>query len=328
MAGWNQGGLPEEPVARNERVSKIPVPLLLRWTYSLFRSGFWRHFMTAWPPSVLSVLVYAAGETVVRNIFSGVRHGLIGPGGAEFQRRLLIAGLEALPVRLFEFGLPWIMTTFAFAAVSSGLLRSSPENKYRIVDAYTTARDRRRPILAIGCITFGLTLVGGVIGIFCASALGGNRLIPPEHRILAVQTLLWVCLGGWLTLVSRLALSVPCIMDNLHVTTWSAIKTSYRFSEGYERLFLVFVAQTIALSLLIPFVENRLLFLLWEHNVSVGTAYQWIVRCLYSILTAVLETSIFIGFTVLYIEVKGSHKENDQDEVSSGGISATALSPR
>jgi hypothetical protein len=284
--------------------------------------------MTAWPPSVFSVLVYVAGDAIVKNIFRGVRNGWIGPGGGEYQRRLLIASLEALPVRLFELGLPWLMTAFAFAAVSSRLLPGSPESQLRIADAYTAARERLRPILAVGLITFLLTLLGGAISIFCASVLGSRRLIPAEYRVLAVQTILWVCLGGWLTMVSRLALSIPSIMDNLHITTWRAIRASYRLSEGYQRLFLVFVAQMIGLSLLIPFLENKLLFLLWQRNFTAWAGYSWVARGLYSVLTAVLETSIFIGFTVLYMEVKDAQKPDDQEEVSSEGITAMPLSPR
>lgn len=327
MAGWNQSHLQEEPAAGSGRMSRMSVQNVLQRSYSLFRSGFWRHFMTAWPPSVLAVLVYAAGDAVIRDIFSSVRYA-----GAEFQRRLLVASLEALPVRFLEFGLPWIFTAFAFAALSSRLLQASSENQRRIVDAYSLVRDRLRPIVAVGLITFVLTILGGGISIFCALALGGNKLVPPEYRFLAVQAVLWASFGGCLILVSRLALSIPCIMDDLNATAWRAIRTSFRLSVGYERLFLVFAAQTIGISFLIRFLDNAVSFVLWRNGITIPpayfSAYLWSLRGLYSVFAAVVETSIFIGFTVLYMEMKDGQKENDQAEVSSEGISATALSPR
>jgi len=117
-------------------------------------------------------------------------------------------------------------------------------------------------------------------------------------------------------------------MDKPQVTAWNAIKISCGLSEDYERFFLVLVAQTIALTLLFNFLEKTFLSLLWERNTTYWEIYPLVANGLYSVVAAVLDTGVFVGFTVLYLEVKDAPKEAAQEEAFAEGVSAAPISPR
>src|SRR5260370_38479896 len=120
MAGWSEGHLSKGVSQRDQRMNKPATKLLWKRTYSLYYSGWRQHFLTALPPSVFSVLVYVAGNALLHQLSRGFRISV------RLDQSFWILFIRILGGRVPEFGFPWLMTAFAFAAVSSTVLRNRP----------------------------------------------------------------------------------------------------------------------------------------------------------------------------------------------------------
>src|SRR5215471_6438007 len=75
MAGTDEGCIPEDQAASSSWVKRVPLRVLLRNTLALYFSRWKQHFLTALPPAILAVLVYAVAPVFLRAIWRGVRMG-------------------------------------------------------------------------------------------------------------------------------------------------------------------------------------------------------------------------------------------------------------
>jgi energy-converting hydrogenase Eha subunit A len=292
-------------------------------TQSLYRSGWKRHFLTALPPSVFSVLTYVAGNALLHELSMGFR-----PTG-EMDRTFWILIFRTLAVRLPEFGLPWLMTAFAFAAVSSAVLGNDvAKNQSSIADSYTSARERTGPILAVGLITYLVMILGYAIVSLCAQSIAFSSLAPKQNRLFVLEAVLFAGLAIWVGLLSRAGLSIPCLMDHEDAHAWGAIKTSIKMSDGYEPFFILLAVQTVALSILGPWLGRQALVQLWGKGLISSTALQLLGYSLDALVPAAVETVLFVGFTVLYLELKRAANEAVQQDVPAEAVSAAPLSPQ
>jgi energy-converting hydrogenase Eha subunit A len=323
MAGWREGDLPKNRSQDGERMNKPAMKVLWKRTYSLYCSGWRRHFLTALPPAVFSVLVYVAGNVLLHELSRGFRLS------GRLDRTFWILIFRTLAVRLPEFGLPWLMTAVAFAAVSSAILGNhAAENERRIADSYTSARERLGPILAVGLITFLVMVLGYAVVALCTQVIVSSPLAPKQHRVLVLEAVLGVGLALWVGLLSRAGLSIPYLMDHDGAGAWRAIKTSIRMSDGYEPFFIFLAVQTVLFSLLGPWLGRQALLRLWARGLISAPVYEWLRYSLDALAPAAVETVLFVGFTVLYMELKRTAHEAGQEDVSSEAVSAAPLSPR
>src|SRR5215472_15652636 len=295
MERGDEGYIPQDQAASDGRMKRVRLKVLLGKTLALYFTRWNQHFLTALVPAILAVSVYAAAPFFLRAIWHGVR---LAPG-ADFW----LAVVEALPVQLLEFCLPWLLTAYAFAAVSCSLLPGSMDREHAIYDAYTLARERIRPILAVGLITFGLALVGGIVSIFCAATLTRAPFIPREYHGVTAQVISTIGLIAWMTLLARTSLSIPCVMDRLEISAWKAIKRTTRLTDGYEPFFFLLIAPTISLSVLVPLLCRQAFAHLWDRGLINSVGYQWLGYGMDVIAAAALETFAFVGFTILYLEL-------------------------
>jgi hypothetical protein len=320
MAGRDEGYIPEDQAASDSRMKRVRLKVLVGKTLALYFSRWKQHFLTALPPAILAVLVYAVAPVFLR----AIRHGVRPVPGPD----LWLAVIEAVPVQLLEFCLPWLLTAYAFAAVSCSLLPGSMGREHAIYDAYTLARERIRPILAVGLITFGLALVGGIVSIFCAVTLTRGPSVPREYRGVAAEVIFTAGLIAWMTLLARTSLSIPCLMDRLEISAWQAIKTTSRLTDGYEPFFFLLIAPTISLSVLVPLLCRQAFAQLWDRGLINGTGYRWLGYGMDVIAAAALETLAFVGFTILYLELAQLADDKVQGDVPSEAMSAAVIGPR
>src|SRR5260370_24086059 len=73
MERWDSGDLSKSTSQSDQRINKPSTKLLWKRTYSLYYSGWRRHFLAALPPSVFSVLVYVAGNALLHQLSRGFR---------------------------------------------------------------------------------------------------------------------------------------------------------------------------------------------------------------------------------------------------------------
>jgi hypothetical protein len=300
-------------------MSKIPARVLWQRTLLIYRSDWKQHFLTALPPAIISVLIYVAGNLLLVELYRGTRPFDV--------NHMLLVIAEALPVRLTEVGLPWILTTIAFAAVSANILGKNPARERAMSDSYSSTRERLGPLFRVGLITFAAMVAG--YAIWCSFLIGFSSSIPKQYRVMTLEVVLAVGVILWAGILSRAALSVPFLMtrDNRNRGAWDAIKKSIKMSEGYEPFFIFLVAQTLLLSFLGPWLGRLVLLQLYLRGSVSANAYKWIGYCLDALLPAAIETFAFVGFTVLYMELLEKGNEVHDVEFDEGTV-AIPISPR
>ncbi|HET7871837.1 MAG TPA: hypothetical protein VFL42_04955, partial [Terriglobales bacterium] len=234
--------------------------------------------------------------------------------------------LRTLAVRLPQFALPWLMTTFAFAAVSSAVLGTdTKEHLHSIADSYTSARERVRPILTVGLITFLLAVAGYAAVAMCAQTIAFSQLVPRAYRGFALMTILYVGLAIWLGLLSRAGLSIPYLMQHEGAGAWNSVKASVSRSEGYEPFFVLLIVQTVFCSVWGPWPGRQVLFWFWRKSLIGPKTVEWLGYSLDALVPAAVETFLFVGFTVLYMELKRTANEETQQDFSSEAVRAAPI---
>lgn len=302
-------------------MSKIPMSVLWQRTLLIYRSDWKQHFLTALPPAIISVLIYVAGNLLLIELYRKARPFDV--------NRMLLITAKALAVRLSEFGLPWVLTTIAYAAVSANILVKSPASERAISDSYSSARERLGPLSRVGLITFAAMVAGYAISSACAFVLGFSSFVSKQYRLVTLEVVMAGGLILWASLLSRAALSVPILMtsDNWALGAWGAIKKSIKMSDGYEPYFILLVAQTLLLSFFGPWMGRQMLLQLWSRGAVSANAYEWIGYSLDALLPAAIETFAFVGFTVLYMELL-ERGDVVHDLESTEGAGAIPISPR
>jgi len=302
-------------------MSKIPTRVLWQRTLLIYRSDWKKHFLTALPPAIISVLIYVAGNLLLIELYRRAR-------SFDVNQMLLITA-QSLAVRLIEVGLPWTLTTLAYAAVSANILIKSPTSGRAISDSYSSARERLGPLFRVGLITFVAMIAGYAISSACSFVIGFSSFVPKQFRLMTFEVLLAVCVILWAGLLSRAALSAPILMtsDDRTQGAWDAIKKSIKMSEGYEPFFIFLVAQTLLLSFLGPWLGREVLLQLWLRSSVSANAYKWIGYSLDALLPAAIETFAFVGFTVLYLELVERDNGVQDVELDEGTV-AIPISPR
>jgi hypothetical protein len=113
--------------------------VLWKRTSFLYRSRWKQHFLTALPPAIFSTLIYVGGNMLLLELYRRARP-------SDPNHMLLIGVLNLITIRLPEFCLPWILTTIAYAAVSSNIITTGSLAERAIYDSYSPARERIGPL--------------------------------------------------------------------------------------------------------------------------------------------------------------------------------------
>ena len=116
-----------------------------------------------------------------------------------------------------------------------------------------------------------------------------------------VVVLPWIVIAG---LLSRFALAIPLLMENESITVREAIRSSVRKTDGWEFFFMLFLAKSAILGYAIYWVAEYGFGQLWEHTSLGESAYYWITWAFYTCLAAMLESPLFIAFSILHRELK------------------------
>jgi hypothetical protein len=121
--------------------------------------------------------------------------------------------------------------------------------------------------------------------------------------VLSIPTLL---LAG---LLSRLALTVPVLMDKPDVSLKEALRTSVKKTEGWELFFMMFLVKSAILGLGLYWLVNHGLDWLWQRHMLTQTTYPWFARALYICIAAAVESPMFIAGSILYRDASSSREK-------------------
>lgn len=276
---------------------KLTWKALLRKTYSIYRERFWTLFRVGLPAGFLAYLA---------------RH-LLGPLG-----RKLLALPTSVPlywvayesVKFVRQGAYWIISAMFFAAVASNVIGREYEDRPPLSDGYSAVRARLGAVIGLGLLSWILMFIFGQL-----LMSGFLWLLMYRRHIYPSGTFMEICFYVTQLLVagllSRVALAVPELMDDPKVPLRQAVRNSIRKTENWEPFFIVFLVKSAIWAYAVYWLAERGFHDLWHRTSISATTYDWIVWAVYICIAAVLESPLFIAFSVLYCE-KTFMKEGSQ----------------
>lgn len=283
---------------------------LLKETYGLYTERFWQFFRIAFLPVLVAYLFQLAVRFWIMPL---VR---LEPGSPEWMARFRNLHwydfylTAQYAVSLAAGAVYWMVSAFLFGAVAGTILGEA--NTRPPSDAFTTARQRIGPILAVSLLAWTCFTVSSTVGSWAAWTIIEQLHLGRISGAIAF-TLPYVLICG---LLSRLGLAVPWLIDDPASSFSSALRNSIRKTENWEPFFMIFVMKSAIAGFAFFWLAGRALSWLWQRGILTATLDPWVTPLVYISLAAALETPLFIAFSILYRE-----KTRPEEEA----LSATAV---
>jgi hypothetical protein len=205
-------------------------------------------------------------------------------------------------IALFEGALYWLISGFFFAGIASKVLRDSGRDEPLLSDAFSIARQRLGAIAAATLVIWAAFAVGrGVVALVLMPIiprLGHLRNWVALTIVIAAMLLLLVC-----GLISRMGLAIPILVDNPAISARQALRLSLVKTEDWEPFFILFLAKSAIIGYAAYWIVNLGLNKLTERGLR-AEAFPWVQGVLYVCLAAILESPLFIAFSLLYRDSK------------------------
>jgi len=264
---------------------KITWACVLTRSYRLYAQGFWVYFRIALLPAIIAYGFHYLERLVYPRMFHGMR---------QFSPNFIL--LLLLQVWL-EGAVYWTISAFFFSAVAANVLGTAGDP--RLADAYSPARMRLRPLVILAVLAWTLFWIGRTAGTFAIRQLLGRFLVNYWVAAFAIGSLV-VALA---TLLSKFGLSIPALMDDPSISLRQALRESLRQTEHWELFFTMFLIKSAAVGYAAYWLCNLVLDQLWQRDLMNPGLYPSIVWLLSIAIAAILESPVFIAFSVLYLEL-------------------------
>ena len=274
-------------------------------SYTLYRQRFWAFFRIALLPLLIANMFTQAWRVGIGEL---VRRGIV-----TFNFRRL--SLKSLAVWLiFPFvqqGVYWLISTVFFAAVASNVLGREEDdpggNSTLPADAYSTVRQRLGAIVTLGLITWPLMYFGRTALVL---AILGLELRLKIHRLDPVFTAAAIVApivpAG--LLLSRFALAIPALMEDPSISYEEAIRSSLERTVGWTGFVVIFLSKSAILGYMVYWLTDYAMEMLGQRWTLSDTLYSWTTWAIYLGLAAILESPLFIAFSVLHKELKNKRE--------------------
>jgi hypothetical protein len=313
MERWNQSSIPEDVSQGDIRMNDsselgqatgrtLTWSSLLFLTYRLYWQRFRTFFLIALPPILVAYLF----KNVEHFLIQQLRHA------GWFPSPSTLSGLASAFAITFLFGsVYWTISTLFFAAVFENVRQAGGVSQRLISDAYTAVRERIGALSLVGLLTWTLfqaarTIVGIPLSFFLTSLL---RHLGRDRGIflgVLMITLTWVVIVG---LLCRFSLAVPLLMENASMKVREAVRVSVKKSDGCELFFMLFLAKSAILGYAIYWVAEYGFGQLWQRTSIGETLYYWLTWAFYICMAAMLESPLFIAFSILHRELKATPED-------------------
>lgn len=300
MAGWSEGDLPESGIEGSLGVSTIQ-PTRLAWsgllvrTYSLYQERFAKLFLISLPPAFLAY--FFRFIHIQKLIVGGIRHhGWLPSYRSPGYWTILIV------VALFDGAVYWVTSGFFLAGIASNVLSTSAENQLAITDAFSKARKRLAGVAGVTLLIWSAFMLSLEIAGFALFAIL-ERLRLEQNYIVFTSTygLVLLLLGG---LFSRFGLAIPILIDDPKASVRDALRRSVRQSEDWEPFFILFLAKSALIGYAAYWLLSQGLMNLSDRGMLKAETYPWIQSLLYICIGAMVESPLFIAFSLLYRDTK------------------------
>ena len=298
MAGWSEGHLQEDGGQGNLSVNtgqatRLAWSSLLARTYSVYQKQFRTFFLTSLPPAFLAYICRFFQRFVI--------HGIRQQGWLP-ARHTSGYWMTFIVVALLEGAIYWVISGFFLAAIASNVLFTAAEGRPLITDAFSKARERLVAVVAVALLIWAAFVLSRGLTLFALFALLERLQLAQNYTLVtAAFGLVLLLLGG---LFSRLGLAIPILIDDPKASVSEALRRSMRQSENWEPFFILFLAKCAVLGYAAYWLVNLGLINLSDRGMLRPEAYPWVQSLLYICIAAMLESPLFIAFTVLYNDSK------------------------
>jgi hypothetical protein len=283
---------------------------LLASTYRVYRQRFWKFFRIGLPIALLTYVFTIVQRTLTHQLPHSIARQsftMIERHGAGWYSSMFWQMLPGLGIGFVTGMVYWWLSVLFFAGVAANVTGNLDEEPGMPSDAYSGVRKRLLPLLIIAILTWTAFFVGREILMLSTAVVVKRFASHPGNLAFAsilslvnlIFTLAVLMVCG---LLSRAGLAVPALIDHTATSAVGAIRWSVRKSEGWEFFFILFIAKSALAGYAVYWLAQRGFEQLW-HRISMSpTVYSWITWAVYICLFAVLESPLFIAFSILYNE--------------------------
>lgn len=270
--------------------------LVLARTYELYAARFWTYFRIAIVPAVIAYVISYLWRIVIRQL---VRADFFPPFSGKWLA--MVTALEWTRGAIY-----WTISAFFLAAIAATFARDALKGPPAAADAYTLLRMRMGAVAAVAVMIWTMFYIGRT-----ASSFAVLQLLNALH--IGLQNF-WVTTGAFAIpilllagLLSKFGLAIPELMHNSSSSIRNALKKSMKETAGWEVFFMVFLVKSAAIGYGIYWIAGQGLDWLWQHWTLNPNRFSWVEWSVY-IIAAVVETPLFIAFSVLYMELQERRK--------------------
>jgi hypothetical protein len=269
---------------------------LLKESYGLYGEKFWALFRIALVPALLAYLWRYFFRFAIRQMMVA---DWIGFDSGNFARLIATEWING--------SFYWVVNSFFFAAVATTVLGVADKENPAVSDAFTQARARIGALTVTALLCWTIFWMGRAVANYAlTNALNRLHLRPGFYVLETIFYTAPLLLAG---LLSRLALTVPVLMDKPTASLKEAMGTSVKKTEGWELFFMMFLVKSALLALGLYWLANHGLDWLWQRHMLTQTTYPWFARALYICIAAAVESPMFIAFSVLYRDSSSSREK-------------------
>lgn len=260
----------------------------------VYHRQFWLFFSLVAPAVAIGWFAVVMGRNESREIAQNIPSGEAGWHPVELTE-VMIANFAGL------LG-SWTAFSFSFAGICVAVQRLAAGSRPSIGECFLPVRNRLVRFLQLSSLVFAVLLFLEIaVGIFLA--FGMFWALPQLHiRItgLAVRLVSYSCFGMVLVVMSRFALAIPAlILDDCRVG--QSMFRSDEYTEGKWLVLAALVAKSVIGGYVAAMAPFWIAPLVLDH-MPVPWWFDWVPIAASIAATSVVEPTMFIGFTLLYLQ--------------------------
>lgn len=282
-------------------------PLLLE-VQSLYLQQFNRWFGIMAPTSVIATLVLVLADLRIRAMNAAIPRGTLQYHPVEMG--------EAVVLRLASFFVAWLLGCFALGAVATvaGNLDSANTDA-PLRDSHQRSREHFGKIVLIAAATFAVFMAGMAaclfINIAFSKAIGWTRFARYNFAVMLAGYVIVASVTAWF------GAAIPVVLRG-NLGAWTALKKSWRASDGYELSLFILVVESVVGSYVIWYLARYALQLMAPSSIRHTVWYGWTALLLSVAASAAVEPPLFIGLTLLAQESPGKQVSDQSVLVPKG----------
>lgn len=284
--------------AEDPQQQELSWQYVLSRSYGIYAEHFWTYFRIAIIPAFVAYAFSYVEPLATRHLFHGMP--IYSMKWAAW----------AIVIGWIRGAVYWTISAFFFAAIAATFDYAKTGDTQAIADAYTKPRKRLGSLIAIALLTWSLFYIGRALAGFAVAELLEHLGLGRNFWALtSAFGLMLVLIAG---LLSRFALSIPEVTCNLSISSQDAIRNSIQATDGWELFFMIFLAKSAALGYCVLWVTSWALTWTWNHWTLNTQSYVALYWAVYICLAAMLESPLFIAFSLLYRELQ-AHQEKRRE---------------